>query len=278
MSQISAATVKALREETGLPMMECKTALVEADGDPELAKVNLQKKLKGKLESKAARETAEGRIGVFVSDDKKIGSLVELRCETAPVAKNEIFVNLSDTAAQTVANQGEPAPASETVLSAPTTGGKTIKDMVEDAFSLLRENMKIHAARKVTGEFVASYLHFDGKIGVVLALDNAPADEQVARDLCMHAAFTRPLAITREQIDPAKIEDIRKLSAEIAKDEGKPEQIIEKIVQGKVNAYCAENALMEQEHVKVPKTKVADVLKQAGVSAVTDLAILQVGG
>ena len=121
------------------------------------------------------------------------------------------------------------------------------------------------------------YVHFDGSIGVLAALDKPPVDPQVGKDLCMHIAFTKPLGITAQDIPAEEVEKVRKLAGEVARGEGKPENILDKIVEGKVTAFYKDKALMEQEHVKVPKTSVAKVLKAAGVDAVTAMAILQVG-
>ncbi len=279
MGQISAAEVKALREETGLPMMECKTALTEAGGDKEQALEILAKKYKGKMEARADRETGEGRIAVYIGGNGTIGGMVELRCETAPVAKNELFVNLAGELARRVAESDQRVPSPESVLAAPSFSapGKTMNDVLTDVFGKLREIMKLAACRRLAGTHLTSYVHHDGKSGVLMALDAMPSEAGVGLDLCHHATFTRPLAIDRDGIPAAAVDKVRRQAREIALAEGKPEKIIDKIVEGKVNAFCAENALMEQEHVKVSKTKVRDVLKAAGVNAVTDMVFMKVG-
>ena len=279
MAEITAAEVKALREETGLPMMECKSALAEAGGDKEKAIDILAKQHKGKMESRADRETGEGRIAIHISEDGTTGGIIELRCETAPVAKNELFVNLANDIARRVAEQAEAAPTPEAVLAAASVddSSKTVGDVVADAYGRLRETMKLTACRRVTGTYLTGYVHHDGKSGVLVALDAKPSEESVGLDLCHHATFTRPLAIDRDGIPAEAVEKVRKQAREIALDEGKPEKIIDRIVEGKVKAFYAEKALMEQEHVKVTKTKVRDVLKAAGVNAVTDMVVLKVG-
>lgn len=279
MAGITAAQVRDLREKTGLPMMECKSALTEAGGDEEAAIELLQKKSKGKLETKAHRETAEGRIGVFVTPDGKSGAMVEVRCETPPVAKNEMFAELSNKIAQQVASGTEDAPAAEAILSAESVAepGKTVNELMEATYARIKENMKLTRCRRLAGENLASYVHFDGSIGVLVAMDKAPDDPQVSKDLCMHIAFAKPLGISREDVPAEEIEKVRKLAAEVARSEGKPEKIIDKIVDGKVAAFYKQKALMEQEHVKEAKTSVAEVLKAAGVDAVTGMLIMQVG-
>ncbi len=280
MAEISAAVVKALRERTGLPMMECKKALTESGGDEAAAIELLNRRYKGKMEERAGRETGEGRIGVYISPDRKSGGIVELRCETAPVAKNELFVGLATSIAKAVASQGAKEPASETILAAKTDSGKTVREAMLETYSKLQETMNLIHCRKVGGGYLTHYVHHDGKSGVLLALNTAPVPEVVAVDLAQHAMFTKPLAITREALPAEAIEKVRRTARAVAADEGKPANIIEKIVQGKVNAFCAENALLEQEHVKpdYEKKRVKDVLKAAGGSTVEDLAIMVLGG
>ncbi|MCP4251614.1 MAG: translation elongation factor Ts [bacterium] len=280
MAQITAAQVKALRQQTGLPMMECKAALTECDGDQEQAVEYLTKKHKGKMEARSDRETGEGRLAVFIDDAKTTGAVIELRCETAPVGKNEVFVNLADNIALQVAQQDEAAPSPETIQAADSVAqpGQTINDLMVTAYGQLRETMKLGTCRKVTGNFLTSYVHHDGKSGVLIALDAKPTDESAALDLCHHATFARPLAIDRDGVPAEAVEKVRTQAREVAQSEGKPEKIIEKIVEGKVSAFYADQVLMEQEHVKVSKTKVREVLKAAGVNAVTDLVFVQVGG
>ncbi len=280
MGQITAAVVKALRDRTGLPMMECKKALTEAGGGEAAAIELLNRKYKGKMEERADRETGEGRIGVYVSDDRKTGGIIELRCETAPVAKTDIYADLVMTIAKAVASQSEKEPVPDTILATRTDAGTTVNDALVDAYSKLQETMNLIRCHRITGEYLAHYVHHDGKSGILLALDAVPSPEAVGVDLAQHTMFTKPLAITREGLPAEALEKVRETARAVAKDEGKPEQIIERIVQGKVNAFCAANALMEQEHVKpdYDKKRVRDALKAAGVSAVTDLEVMAIGG
>lgn len=280
MAEITAAQVKSLRDETGLPMMECKAALAEAGGDKAQAIEILTRKYKGKMETRSGRETGEGRIAIWIDHARTTGGIVELRCETAPVAKNELFTELADKLARQVAAQGESSPLPEAILpsSSVTDPGKTVSDLVTDVYGKLREAMKLAACRRVEGAYLTSYIHHDGKTGVLIALDAEPTDENTGLDLCHHAAFANPLAIERDGVPAEAVEKVRNLAREVAVSEGKPEKIIDKIVAGKVNAFYAEKVLMEQEHVKVTKTKVRKVLEGAGVKAVTDLAFMHVGG
>lgn len=277
MAQIKAQSVKELREKTDLPMMECKQALTECGGDVQQAIEWLRKKHKGKLADRADRATGEGRIAVYKNDAGTVGGIIELQCETAPVAKNELFIELANAFARKVAEGSEPSPDPEAIRKDPEMDSK-----FTDVFGRLRESMKLGQCRRVEGASLWSYVHHDGKSGVLLALDAVPqSDKQIGADLCMHALFSKPLAIDRSSVSAEQIEKVRSEAREMAKAEGKPDQIVEKIAEGKVNSFYGERVLLEQLHVKTDdygKQKVIDVLKSAGVSAVTDMVIMQVGG
>ena len=280
MAEIKAKQVMALRAKTDLPMMDCKKALLEAAGDEAAAIEILRKKMKGKLETKTERETAEGRIGIFVSEDKTVGGIVDLRCETVPVAKNSVFIDLCNRIAEVVSRQDREQPAIDTVLAAEYDAEKTVKSLMTEAFGKLGENMKLAHCRRLTGTYLAGYVHHDGKTGVLVALDAVPNNETTAKHLTFHIAFSKPAAITREGIPAELIEKKRAEAKEMAIADGKPEKIIDKIVHGKVNAFCADQSLMEQEHVHPDegKKKVKDSLKAAGVNAVTAMVLMTVGG
>ncbi|MBU0718394.1 MAG: translation elongation factor Ts [Planctomycetes bacterium] len=277
MAQITAQMVKELRGRTDLPMMECKQALTECNGNAEEALEWLRKKHKGKLADRTDRITGEGRIAVHIDDSGKVGGIIELQCETAPVAQNELFRELAGAFARKVASGSEARPAPDVLRNDPELDAK-----FTDVFGRMRENMNLGQCRRVQGEYLASYVHHDGKSGVLLALDRKPeSDKAVAADLCMHALFTKPLAIDRASVPAKEVEKVRELAIEMAKAEGKPEQIVSKIAEGKVNAFYSERVLMEQLHVKTDdygKQKIGAVLKEAGVNAVTDLVVMKVGG
>ncbi len=276
---IKAAQVKALRDETGLPMMECKAALSETNGDAEEAKVLLQKKYKGKMEKRSGNETGEGAVAVHISDDKKTGSIIDVRCETAPVAKTDQYVAMADAIAKTVCLSDAASPSLDEVLAMDSVSnpGRTLQGEIEEVFGLLRENIKLTACTKITTGYVCSYVHHDCKTGVLVGLDAAPTDDSIGTDLCHHVTFSNPMAIAPDGIPAEDVEKVRSLSKEIAEGDGKPPNIVEMIVEGKVNAFYAEKALIEQEHVKVPKTKVKDVLKAGGVNAVTHMIYCKIG-
>ena len=277
MATITAKMVKDLRDKTDLPMMECKQALNECGGDIEQAMEWLRKKHKGKMAERAGRETGEGRIAVHIVDDK-IAAIIELQCETAPVAKHEMFIELAEAFAKKVASGSEATPDPEAVRQDPE-----LDAMFTDVYGKMRETMNLTRCQRVEAPYVASYVHHDGKSGVVVGLDAVPqSDHAIGADLCMHTLFSLPLAIDRSGVPAEQIEKVRSEAIEIAKGEGKPEHIIEKIAEGKVNAFYAERVLSEQMHVKTDdygkNAKIADVLKQAGVGAITDAVIFKVGG
>jgi len=276
MAAITAQMVKDLRLRTDLPMMECKQALSECDGDFDAAIEWLRKKHKGKMADRSDRTTGEGRIAVYIDHERNVAGMIELQCETAPVAKNEFFVNLANAFAKHVAEGTESSPEPEAVRNDPA-----LDQQFTDVYGRLRETMNLRQCRRITGTFLASYIHHDGKSGVMIALDAKPkSDKNVAGDLCMHTLFTNPLAIDRSGVLADQVEKIRAQAEELAREEGKPDSIVSKIAEGKVNAFYAERVLTEQLHVKTDdygKTKVGDVLKQAGVGSVTDMVIMKVG-
>lgn len=277
MAAVTAELVKTLRERTDLPMMECKHALTECQGDLAAAIEWLRKKYKGKMADREGRATAEGRISVFIDKAKGVGGIIELQCETKPVADNDLFINLASHIARVVAEGNDAAPDSEALRKR-----GDIDAQMTEVFGRLRETMNIGKCRKVVGKSIWSYVHHDGKSGVMLALDAEPKSEKrIGPDLCMHTLFSNPLAIDRSGVPQAEVDKVRSLAKETAIAEGKPAQIVEKIAEGKVNAFYGEKVLVEQYHVKTDdygkNARIADVLKAAGVNAVTGMVILKVG-
>ena len=277
MTAITAKIVKDLRERTGLPMMECKGALTECDGDIEAAIDWLRKKHKGKMTERAGRATGEGRIAIYVDDARKVGAIIELQCETAPVAQNELFIDLANAFAKKVADGSEATPDPDNIRKDPA-----LDAMFTNVFGRMRETMNLVRCRRIAGAYMTSYVHHDGKSGVLMALDAEPeSDKNIGADLCMHTLFSQPIAIDRADVPAEQVDKVRNEAIEIARAEEKPEQIVEKIAAGKVNAFFAERVLMEQLHVKTDdygKKKIGACLKEAGVNAVTDMIIMKVGG
>jgi elongation factor Ts len=265
MSTITATSVNELRKRTNQPMMACKEALTEAGGDMEKAVEILRKRGKGVADKKVGRETAEGRIVTFIDPAQKVGAIVEVRCESAPVAKSEPFIALCNDLARQVAVAN---PASEEALQGQQLAGKTVKDRIHDVIGQLGENMKVARFERLTG-LLGSYTHHDGTVGVLLQVEGEKADAQLLREVCMHVAAISPVAARRDEVPADTVAKEREIArAQLANDPknaNKPANILDKIVEGKVNAWFAENVLEEQPFVKDPSKKVGDLLKAAGL-------------
>lgn len=256
---ISAAMVKQLREQTGLPMMECKKALTEAGGDFDGAVAWLKKHASGKMSKMASRETTQGRIAAAVADDGQRAGMVELVCETAPVANTDDFIKLANAIAATVLTMDNPAPDAVLEAKSATDPGKTIAELKDDAFSRIRENMAIKRVATVQGH-VGSYVHHNAQVGVLVEF-SADAPAELRADICMHIAAINPPYLKREDV-PADLvaEERERATSEAA---GKPAEIIDKIVGGKLDRWYGEVALLEQPFVKDDKQTVTQVLKAA---------------
>ena len=273
MSAINAEAVKKLRDMTNLPMMECKSALTEAGGEMEKA-IQILRERNAKAQVKRAdREAAEGRIAAYIDDAKKIGAIVEIRCESAPVVKSEQFIALGNDIARHIAEKN-PATVEE-LLAQPFVGDskKTINDRIAETIGLIRENMKVARFSRLTG-LLGEYCHHDGKIGVMLQVTGEKADRQLLRDICMHITAVQPIpiAVRREEV-PANIvagekEVAKGQIAADPKNANKPPQLLEKIAEGKLNAWFKDNVLVEQPFIKDDSRTVGQVLKSAGLEPV----------
>jgi elongation factor Ts len=266
---ISAADVKSLRDRTNAPMMECKSALTEAGGDMEKATDLLRKKMKNIQVARGERETAEGRIAVFVDEAKKVGAIVEMRCESAPVAKSEHFVQLGNEIAKTIVHQN---PVTVEALLATADGaGKTINDRVGEVIGVIRENMKVQRFTRLTGT-LGAYSHHDGTLGVLVLVDGTTSDTQVLRDVCMHIAARNPVSAVKEDVPASVVEKEKEIArdqlANDPKNNGKPANIVEKILEGKMKTWFAENVLVEQPFVKDDSKTVGQLLAQHGLKLV----------
>ena len=265
---ISANDVKTLRERTNAPLMECKTALNESGGDMEKAIDWLRKKAGSKIGSFTARETAEGRVGVYLDPATKCGAIVEVRCETAPVSKTDQFIALTNDVAKQIALRN-PAGVEE-LLKQPTidTPAKTINDRIMDVFALIRENMKPHRFVRLTG-LLGEYVHHDGSVGVLLQVEGDKADPAILRDVCMHITARNPVAATKDDVPADKLaketEIARDQTMNDPKNKSKPANILDKIVEGKMKTWLAENVLLEQPFVKDDSKTVGQLLAANGL-------------
>ncbi len=256
MAEITAAMVKALREETGQGMMECKKALQETNGDIEAAKDLLRARGQVKAEKKAARTTSEGLVGVAVAEDGKSVTMVEVVCETDFCARSDVFRTMIDDVTK-LAGQ---APAGEV----PAT--PAINQSVQDALNKIGENMRYVRGIKLAGDQVGAYRHFNGKVGVVIAVAGS-VDPEILSQVCMHIAFHNPMGITSEDIGDDVVKRERAVAKQQAIEQGKPEQIAEKMVEGKIRKFFQDNCLIEQPFVKDETKTVGEVLGSAKVKA-----------
>lgn len=264
MAEISAAAVKAFRERTGLPLMDCKKALNEAGGDEQKA-IELLKKKGEKLSlDRSDRETAFGRFGMYFNTEPGIGAMVELRCESAPVTQNEEFHQLAQDLAQQLAT-GPGATNAEQLLEqpSPSVAGKTLGEQKNDLFNRIREVFNVGRLVRIDGP-CGGYEHKGAVAHGVLVEATGGTPEQL-RDIAMHIAAMRPAGLTPDDLDPEMVAKERELLREAAVREGKPENIVDKIVEGQLRKFYAERVLLEQPFVKDNDLSVGKFAKQNGI-------------
>src|SRR3954452_2235199 len=249
MAEITATLVRELREETNLPMMDCKQALTEAQGDKEDAKAILRKKGLKIQEGRGGRETAFGRFGIYTGLDKKAGAIVELKCESAPVAGSAEFIQLANDMAKQLAT-GPGASTAEELLAQPSPShpGKTLRDVKDDMFNRIREVFNVGRMARLEGP-TGGYSHNAGTVSGVLVQVEGGSDE-AAKDVSMHVAAMRPLAVNKEEVDPDVVAKERQILRDAALAEGKPANIVDKMVEGRLKNFYAEKVLLEQPFVK----------------------------
>ncbi len=261
---ISAAAVKAFRERTGLPLMDCKQALQEAGGDEEVAFEVLRKKGKQLADKRSDRETAFGRFGMYIGSDKKVGAMVELLCESAPVTSNDDFLQLAQDLAVQLATGPGAATADELLAQpSPSKPGTTLAQQKEDLFNRIREVFNVGRMVRVEGT-CGGYEHNAGTTAGVLVHIEGGSDE-AAKDVSMHVAAMKPQALNQEDLDPALVEKEREILSAAAIAEGKPANIVEKMVEGRLRQFLAERTLVDQPFVKDDKQSVGDYAKAAGM-------------
>ena len=272
---IDAKSVKELREKTGLPMMECKQALEKADGDISLA-IDELRKSGAKAEAKlAGRKAEQGLIGSYVSEDGKLGALVSVCCETEPVANNEDFQKFVQDLVEVI-RDAKPADK-EALLAAPMEAGGSVKDGVTELINRLRENITIGNFSLIEADAVVQYVHFDNRKAAMVGLAGGSAsDEQVAtlgKDLGMHVVFSIPQCLSRDKLDPelvAKEKEIRLAAAQNdEKNANKPEEILEKIVDGQINKFIAGQCFLEQEFIRDEEKRSVEASVEASGTGVS---------
>ncbi|MCX8086413.1 MAG: translation elongation factor Ts [Rhodocyclaceae bacterium] len=264
MAEITAGMVKELREKTDAPMMECKKALAEANGDMAKAEEILRIKLGNKATKAATRIAAEGVVGLYLSPDGKLGSLVEVNCETDFVAKNEEFLALAKGCAELVATKN---PADVAALAALPMGEGTVESTRTALIGKIGENMTIRRFVRLEAQGkLAAYVHGGSKIGVLV--DVSGGDDQLAKDIAMHIAAAKPKSLDAAGVPAELIETERRIAIEKAREAGKPEAMLEKIAEGTVQKFLKDVTLLGQVFVKAEdgKQTIEQLLKSKGAT------------
>ena len=257
---ITAELVKELREKTGAGMMDCKKVLTETNGDMEKAAELLRERGIAKAAKKSDRIAAEGLVYAYVSNDKKVGVLLEVNSETDFVAKNDDFKQFVADTAEEVAKQN-PSDV-ESLLNSKSTkdSSKTIRDILTDKIATIGENMSVRRfVRFETNGLVESYIHGNGKIGVLVELNNG--NDQLAKDICMQVAAAKPEYLNENDVPKDVLEKEMSILKAQAMNEGKPAEIAEKIVQGRIGKFYSEVCLVDQPFVKDPDMKVKKLVE-----------------
>lgn len=257
MAAITAAMVGELRAKTDAPMMECKKALTEADGDMARAEEILRVKLGSKASKAASRVTAEGVIASCINGTT--GALIEINCETDFVSKNDDFLTLANACAALVANDN---PADIAALSALPMNGKTVEETRSELIGRIGENMSIRRFQRFSGSKLVSYLH-GTRIGVMVEYEG---DEVAAKDVAMHIAAMKPIALSTAEVPADKIAAEKSVAEQKAAESGKPAEIAAKMVEGAVQKYLKEVSLLNQPFVKNDKQTVEQMLKAANTT------------
>lgn len=268
MAEISAAAVKALRDKTGLPMMECKRALQETGGDESAAIEMLRKQGKKTMASRADRETEFGRFGIYADVVNGKGALVELRCESAPVVANADFIQLAnDLAKQLATGPGAATPDELLSQPSPSKPGQTLADQKDDLSNRIREVFNVARMARIDAP-TGAYAHHTGTHGAIVEFEVLPGkslDQTVANEIAMHATAMRPKAVSIADLDAALVDKEREILSEAARKEGKPENIIAKMVEGRMRNFFAEHVLNEQPFVKDDKVTVGKYAADHGL-------------
>jgi elongation factor Ts len=274
MANFTIADIKALREQLGTGMVDTKKALEEADGDLEKAVEILRLKGAKGNAKRADRSTSEGLVTAKEVDGRV--TIIELNTETDFVAKNERFIALADKVLEAAAAAG--ADSAEAALAAPA-GTQTVAELISDEAAIIGEKVELRRVRTLSGDRFEIYLHRTSKdlppqVGVVLAYTGD--DAETARSLAQHISFANPTYLSRDEVPEADVDKEREIVTEISRNEGKPEAALPKIVEGRVNAFFKQVALLDQDYAKDNKLSVAQVAKDAGLT-LTGFARFKVG-
>lgn len=255
---ISASDVKALRDKTGAGMMDCKKALTEANGDIEKAIEILRKKGQKLSEKRADREAREGVVMALVSDDQKKGIVVKVSCETDFVSKNDDFVafaqKIADIALDTF-------PASKESMLAQKFDNITVGEKITEQVGVIGEKVELTDYERLEGDMIVPYIHMGYRAGVIVSLNQTGDDaNEAGKNVAMQVAAMQPIALDKDGVDSSVVEKEIEIGKEVARKEGKPEAMLDRIAQGKLGKFFRENTLLNQSYVKDNKTSVRDYL------------------
>jgi len=268
MAEITAAAVMALRDKTGLPMMECKKALQECGGNTEQAVEWLRKQGVKTQAMRADRETSTGRLAVYADPTKNVGTIIELKCESAPVANSPDFKALAEDIATTLAlGPGAKTPADLLAQKSHAHPDKTLAEIKDDLFNRMREVFDLARICRIDAP-CGGYAHHDGSKAAIVEIagkTTGPDAATVAKDISMHVVALAPKAITKEDLDPEAVAKEREILTEAARGEGKPENIIAKMIEGRLRNFFSQCVLLEQPFVKDDKQTVGQLAKSAGL-------------
>jgi len=267
MAEITAAAVMALREKTGLPMMECKKALKECGGNTDEAVEWLRKQGIKTQSMRADRETSCGRLAVYTDPAKGVAAIIELKCESPPVAGSPDFKAFCEDIAKTLAlGPGAATPEDLLAQKSQAHPDKTLGEIKDDLFNRMREVFELSRIKRIDAP-CGGYAHHDGSKAALVEIigDKAAEAAEVAKDIAMHVVAMAPQAIRKEDLDPAAVEKEREILSEAARKEGKPENIIAKMIEGRLRNFFAQCVLLEQPFVKDDKQTVGKLAKGAGI-------------
>jgi elongation factor Ts len=263
MADITAAMVMKLRDETGLPMMDCKKALQESNGDMELAKQKVRESGKKIMSIRQDRTTEEGRLAAYASLSPPVGAMIELQVESAPVAKHEDVVALAnDLAKQLATGPGAKTPEELWKQPAPSRKGVTLEHWKDEIEGKMREVLRLARIIRVDAP-TGAYVHHDGKTGVLLEVEGGSDD--LAKGIAMHVVAMKPKATTTAELDKSLVEKERAILTEQARKEGKPDNIIEKMIEGRMRNFYAEHVLSEQPFIRDDKQTVSKAAAAGGM-------------
>jgi len=272
---VTANLVKELREKTGAGMMDCKKVLTETDGDMEKAAELLRERGIAKAAKKSSRIAAEGLVVAYISEDKKTGAVVEVNAETDFVAKNEEFKTFANDIAIQVVKENPTNVEELLAQKFINDSSKTVSEVLTDKIATIGENMSIRRFVRFTSNgLVEKYIHGEGKIGVLVAMEGG--NEEIAKDVCMQIAAARPEYLDRNAVPEERVSKEMEILKAQAMNEGKPAEIAEKMVQGRIGKFYGEICLVDQAFVKDPNIKVSDLLSSNGAK-VTEFARLERG-